>query len=150
MRQASGGVALSLLVPNLSEISWEEILELREHPALENLRRHMVEVEEEVDHLSGDPALMKEAIHRKVEFDLASGFKAPSKIAVVGKIVLTAILGKLPGIGDLANAVTEFGDADLKTRDWRAMFLAIREAEGRAHPTGRSRTVARKRSRKRT
>lgn len=131
VESARGHLALRVLVPRLPELSWSQILDLREMNAIASFRQAICDIEENAKSKIEAGGDIREAIHLQAEVDLAEGWRPPSWLEYVGKTAIDIILGFLPPpISGMAAASSGLIEGEQRRRTWAAMFLRLRERTG--------------------
>ena len=127
----SGGLVLRVTVPNYVSLGWDRILELREDPGIEDFRRWLMEIEEqELARLGDDEADVHEAVHRRVEYDLAKQCRSRSIADRAGNVAVDMVVGQIPVVGLVFPAIRAIAEAGIDRRRWSAVFLRLKEATG--------------------
>lgn len=127
----SGGLVLRVTVPNYASLGWDEIMELREDPGIEDFRRTLAEIEEQELFKHADKGGdMRDAVHRRVEYELAKECRPRSIADRAGNLAVDMVVGQIPGVGLVFPAVREAAEAIIDRRRWSALFLRLKEATG--------------------
>ncbi len=130
VRGDDGSVVFRVIVPDFGDLEWPAILDLREHPGVEDFRSKIREIEQhELDGATSELDA-RERIHRRVEYDLAQKWRPPSRVDVVGKVAVDLALALLPVPIPAGAAVSAAGaiiEADKMSRTWAAFFVSLRD-----------------------
>ncbi len=123
---APGHLAIRVLVPRLTDLSWPQIAEIRDMNAIISFRQAILEIESQAREMVTGGGDIRDAIHLQAEIDLAKGWRPPSRLQTAGKAVIYILLGLLP-IPNLASVALNVAADDRRHRTWGAMFLKLRE-----------------------
>jgi len=134
---APGFVAVQVAVPNWSNLEWQELVELREHPSWVALREKLLELEITVrTSLAGMPedevqyktalsqALIQELLTEIAEYQPRTG-------EVLGNIAMDLIIGliPLPGTSAVFTGMRGFGEIEKAQSSWITAFLKLRQTK---------------------
>jgi hypothetical protein len=131
----AGGVPLSILVPDVTGLSWEGIAAFRDHPASEEARARLREIEERAAQEGTDDAEdFLQHVAQEVANDLLAALNesrghVQEKVAKEG---LNTVVGLVPGIGPLlgaAAATVEIAwEVRRDRRSWLGALISLRDA----------------------
>jgi hypothetical protein len=149
LKSAPGFLAIEVAVPNFSNLPWDTILELREHPSLSEFRRKLVEAETTARTLFPD-AKEDEIRYEICQIITGELVREISNVWSVGKdmirdmsinaaIELLLVIGRvsIPFVGEAIAAVRDGYELMQARNSWITAFLRLRGA-------GRSAISARK------
>ena len=137
LQPAPGFAALQVALPNLSHLSWDKIVELRNRDCLVEFRQKMVSLE----------AMAKEALPQgeaqevQYQFSLFQTFiqeltrelaeRQPSVGGVVGNVALDLMIGliPIPGVSAAATGIRGVAEVKESNQSWTAAFLQLRNPQ---------------------
>lgn len=128
---ALGFSALRVAVPNWSALSWEEVVELRQHPSVIEFRKKMVAVER----------VAREATSKSevsdLQFQLAQIITAEisdelfnlrgTATGLAGEIALDIIAGPIPGASAVLTAAKGVARLSAQNQSWTTAFFKLRK-----------------------
>lgn len=123
---APGSVALTILLPNVACLPWNQIAEARGHAGVDAFRRQLAEIEQQAWAEVAQGKDIAESIFRRAVIDLAEGWRPPSRLETAGKIGVDLILGLHPVAG-IASAAIDLREGEMKRTAWGAVFLRMLE-----------------------
>jgi len=126
----SGQLALTILLPNLASLPWEQIADAREHAGIESFRTQLTEIEQQAWQEVAEGKEIAQSILRRAVIDLAEGWRPPSRFETAGKIGVDLVLGLHP-IAAAAGAAIDLREAEMKRAAWGACFLRLLEMTAR-------------------
>ena len=135
VRDHAGHAALELLAPNVGSLTWEAIIEFRDHPGLKEARERLREVEEKA--AETDPTDAQE-FRDRVQAEITSLFfqaleeLRPHWAESTAKEVTKTAIGLIPAVGPLAAGLASAGEIAAAEahyrRSWHAALLKLRSA----------------------
>jgi len=136
--RAPGFAALDIVVPNVSQLSWEEIVELRNHPAWIEFRKKLLELETRVkaalpdvkeDEIQYIFALFQ-AFTQELTTELAS--YQPKTGQIIGNVAIDLVVSLIPapGLGAAFTGLRGFGAMEEAKSSWVAAFLKTQKPSG--------------------
>lgn len=131
-----GLLSLSVAVPGMDQLSWEEISEFREHAGSEEARGRLRDAEERVaaDTIS-DPTAFALRVGQEISADLLAAMvevegSLPKKLVKDG---VNAGISLIPFVGSFASGVSAaetLAEAAKRKRTWHAALMTLRKATG--------------------
>ncbi len=131
---APGLDALSVALPDLTHLTWDEIAELREHDSLIQLRDKLISLEKLVRTTSPDDGIdeikhqgsLEQAVIDALSIELAN--QIPTKDKVIRTVVLDLVSVPLPfsWVSTIVSAVEGMTEVDNMNRSWVAAYLKLR------------------------
>ncbi len=125
-----GSIALTILLPNLACLPWDQIAEAREHAGVEAFRHQLAEIEQQAWAEVSQGNDIAHSIFRRAVIDLAEGWRPPSRLETAGKIGVDLVLGLHP-VAAVAGAAIDLREAEMKRATWGACFLRLVEMTAR-------------------
>jgi len=137
LRPASGFVALEVAVPDLSEVPWDVIAEVREHKAMMEFRHRIVQTENLVRTSlpDADDAELRFQISQIITNELLNEIKnlRPTVKGVVANLTLDLLSGLIPppwsAVSTLALNTPEIGKLFKTRTSWITMFMKLRTSK---------------------
>jgi signal transduction histidine kinase len=137
VQPAPGFSALQVALPNVSDLDWEQILELREQECLVQFRQKLISLESLITQMIDadviDEANYQIALHQammdELLRELASALPKPG--AVIGGAILDLLISSIPvpGISTAISAMRGVAIVDESRKSWVTAFLKLRRPE---------------------
>jgi hypothetical protein len=133
MKSVPGLRPLELLIPSVSNLSWEDIVRARKTRGLMDLRKVLAEIEEEASEAAASDLDFERLVHRGLEQRMAVELKGNSLWALGSggiKIAVGLVLGLFGPVGGLIGAGGSALEIAKGTRGrsgrWNAALLSLR------------------------
>jgi hypothetical protein len=129
---AEGHTTLEVVVPNWSRIPWEEVLKLREHPAMVEFRKRMITIERVArESVSFDPSLdLQDELRKVYEDDLMDEIES---LRITGRdvakdVAIDFTTGQVPvpGLSTIITEVRGLMKLRAEERSWVSPLLKLR------------------------
>jgi hypothetical protein len=129
LQSAPGFAAFQVAVPNLSHLSWNEILDIRDQECIKEFRQKMMEVEALARSISsqGDVKDLQLSISQIVTLELLREMREliPKGIQVSADVICDVLLGFIPGASTVMAGLTGLGKLEAFNSSWIAAFLKL-------------------------
>jgi hypothetical protein len=137
VQPAPGFSALHVALPNVSDLDWEQILELRDQECLVQFRQKLISLESLVTQMIDagviDEANYQIALHQAMMDELLKELASalPKLGAVIGGAVLDLLINSIPipGVSTAISAMRGAASVDESRKSWVTAFLKLRRAD---------------------
>jgi hypothetical protein len=132
MKEAQGFTSLQIVIPDLSQVGWDEILDLRNEKSLIEFRSVLSSLEKEIQGLLNegdiDGAQRQRAIAQGFIDELSRELERvqPRKGEAIVEVILDLILGIIPGLSAFINLARAGDKLEQANRSWVAAFHRLR------------------------
>jgi hypothetical protein len=129
LQAAPGFAAFQVAIPNLSHLSWSEVVDIREQESLKEFRRKIMEIEALARSMSsqGDVKDLQLRISQIITRELLKEISEliPKGTQVAADVICDVLLGFIPGASAVVTGLTGLGKLEAANSSWIAAFLKL-------------------------
>jgi hypothetical protein len=128
----SGALVLRVEVPYFAELTWPQILELRDSPGIKDFRSKLREIQEEEIEKAASTDDVRQRVQRRITYDLAKEAQPAGGFETGARMSLNVMLGIMSGgLSTAAGALLDYREWDIKRSSWVTVYFRLREFEQR-------------------